>query len=182
MKSKLSRLCLAAVLTALAIVLVMNIRIVLVPVVQFLEYDPADIPIFIATIILGPAYGVGMTVAVSIIQGLTVSASSEWIGIIMHILATGSAALTLGLITKRVKSNRRVITGLLVGSLFMIVSMFLWNLLFTPVFMNVNIKVVMGLMPFIMLFNFLKALVNTVISFLLYKATQTAFKKIYKTC
>ena len=44
-----------AMLAALAIVLVALIHFPLVPAAPFLEYDPADIPIFIGTFLFGPA-------------------------------------------------------------------------------------------------------------------------------
>ena len=46
-----------AMLAALAIVLVALIHFPLVPAAPFLEYDPADIPIFIGTFLFGPAAG-----------------------------------------------------------------------------------------------------------------------------
>lgn len=178
MKNKLTRLCLAAILSALAIVLVTYIHVSIIPVVSFLEYDPADIPIYLGTILLGPAYGLGMTVATSVIQGVTVSAGSGWIGIVMHILATGAASLTLGLWTRKSKSNRRVIAGLSGGSLVMVVTMFLWNCLFTPIFMNTTLEVVLKLMPYIVLFNIIKAVSNSVLAFALYKALQPALARL----
>ena len=55
-----------AMLAALAIVLVALIHFPLVPAAPFLEYDPADIPIFIGTFLFGPAAGLALSaVAVS---------------------------------------------------------------------------------------------------------------------
>ena len=50
-----------AMLAALAIVLVALIHFPLVPAAPFLEYDPADIPIFIGTFLFGPAAGLALT-------------------------------------------------------------------------------------------------------------------------
>ena len=74
-----------AMLAALAIVLVALIHFPLVPAAPFLEYDPADIPIFIGTFLFGPAAGLALTAVVCVIQGVTVSAASGPIGIIMHL-------------------------------------------------------------------------------------------------
>ena len=46
-----------AMLAALSIVLVTFIHFPLFPAAAFLEYDPADIPIFIGTFLFGPLAG-----------------------------------------------------------------------------------------------------------------------------
>ena len=79
-----------AMLTAISIVLVAFVHFPLLPAAPWMEYDPADIPIFIGTFMFGPAAGLGLTAVVAIIQGTTVSAGSGWIGIVMHFLATGT--------------------------------------------------------------------------------------------
>ena len=72
-------------MAALSVILVAMIHIpVFLP---FLEYDPADIPIFITTFAFGPLVGFILTVIVAVLQGITVSASAGIIGIMMHIFA-----------------------------------------------------------------------------------------------
>lgn len=65
-----------AMLGAISIVLVSVVHFPLIPAAAFLEYDPADIPILIGTFAYGPLAGLLMTIVVSIIQGVTVSAQS----------------------------------------------------------------------------------------------------------
>ncbi len=69
-----------AMLGAISIVLVSVVHFPLIPAAAFLEYDPADIPILIGTFAYGPLAGLLMTIVVSIIQGVTVSAQSGPIG------------------------------------------------------------------------------------------------------
>lgn len=95
-----------AMLAALAIVLVALIHFPLVPAAPFLEYDPADIPIFIGTFLFGPAAGLALTAVVCVIQGVTVSAASGPIGIIMHFLATGTFVLLAGNLYRRIVRAR----------------------------------------------------------------------------
>ena len=75
--NKTLKLAKMAMLVAISIVLVLLIHFPLFPAAPFLEYDPADIPIFIGTFAFGPAAGVLLTVLVSVIQGATVSASGQ---------------------------------------------------------------------------------------------------------
>ena len=140
-----------AMLAALAIVLVALIHFPLVPAAPFLEYDPADIPIFIGTLLFGPAAGLALTAVVCVIQGVTVSAASGPIGIIMHFLATGTFVL-------------------LAGTLAMTAVMCVCNLVFTPLFMGSPVgEVVKLLLPAIIPFNLAKAAINSVITYLVYK-------------
>lgn len=71
------KLVVLALLAGVSVVLVYFIRIPLIPLVPFLEYDPADIPIFIGALAYGPLAGVLLTVVVSVVQGLTVSAATR---------------------------------------------------------------------------------------------------------
>ena len=101
-----------AMLAALAIVLVALIHFPLVPAAPFLEYDPADIPIFIGTFLFGPAAGLALTAVVCVIQGVTVSAASGPIGIIMHFLATGTFVLLAGNLYRAHRTRKAALLGL----------------------------------------------------------------------
>jgi len=171
------KLSFMSMLAAMSIVLVMLIHFSIIPAASFLEYDPADIPILIGTFLFGPWAGLMLTVVVATIQGLTVSAASGFIGILMHIFATGIMAVLAGLIYQRHKTLRGAIIALLAGALAMIVSMLIWNIIFTPIFMGVDRSVVMGmLVPAILPFNAIKAGINCVVTFLVYKPLSHMYK------
>lgn len=164
------RLTTLALLAAVAVVLVAIIHFPLLPAAPFLEYDPADIPILIGTFLFGPAAGLALTVAASVLQGLTVSASSGVIGIVMHIFATGSFVLAAGNWYKKRRTRKAAVAALALGTLAMTAAMCVWNLVFTPIFMGQSVQDVMGmLLPVFIPFNLLKAGVNSVVTFLVYK-------------
>ena len=176
------RLTVISMLAAISVILVYLIRFPIFPAVSFLEYDPADIPIFIGTMLFGPFYGLLLTAGVSIVQGLTVSASSGIVGIVMHFFATGSFVLSFGLIYEKHKTLKGSIIGSVVGIIVMTAFMTLWNMILTPIFMGVSRTEVMKLMlPFIIPFNLIKAFVNAAISFVLYNILDRAvnFKKFF---
>lgn len=158
-----------AMLAAVSIVLVALIRIPFPP-APFLEYDPADIPIFICTFLYGPVAGLGLTLVVSVIQGTTVSAGSGIIGIVMHFLATGAFALLAGNLY-RLRHNRvGAVVALGAGVAAMTVVMVFCNLIFTPIFMGTPIEAVIPmLLPVIIPFNLLKAGVNGIVTYFAYK-------------
>ncbi len=164
------RITILGLMAAVSIILVYFIRFPIFPSAPFLEYDPADIPIFICTFLFGPWWGLALTVVVSFIQGFTVSAGSTIIGVIMHILATGSFALVAGFLYRRNKTRRSAVVALLAGVVVMVAVMALCNLVFTPIFMKTPVDVVLQmLVPVIIPFNLIKAGANAAITFLVYK-------------
>ena len=164
-----TRMAKMAMLVAVSIVLVAIVHLPIFPAVPFLEYDPADIPILIGTFAFGPGAGILLTVVTAILQGVTVSAQSGVYGIIMHIIATSALTLTAGLIYKHKKSKRSAIIALIAGTLAMVIIMIPANLIITPKFMGMPVEALMPFMPWIVAFNFVKAGINSVVTFLVYK-------------
>ncbi|MBQ6089335.1 MAG: ECF transporter S component [Firmicutes bacterium] len=164
-----SKLAKMAMLVAVSIVLVAIIHLPILPMVPFLEYDPADIPILLGTFAFGPLAGLCLTFVTSILQGLTVSAQSGAYGILMHIIATSALVLVAGFIYSREKTKKNAILGLAFGTLAMVLIMIPANMLITTKFMGLTLEALMPFMPWIILFNFIKAGVNSIVTFLVYK-------------
>lgn len=170
-----------AMLAAISIVFVSVIHFPLFPAAAFLEYDPADIPILIGTFAYGPIAGFILTVVVSLIQGSTVSAGSGIIGIIMHIVATGSCTLISGTIYQKMKTKKGAAISLSIGVITMTFAMVLMNLILTPLFMGAPVEAVIAmLVPIFIPFNLLKYSINCLITFLLYKSISHLLKGISK--
>ena len=161
-------------LAALSVVMTFFIHFPLIPGADFLEYDPADIPILIGTFTFGPWAGLALTVVTSTVQGLTVSAKSGIWGIIMHICATGAMALVCGLIYQKGKTMRRAAIALVCGAITMVLLMIPLNMLITPIFMGGTPEareIVKGMIvPVIIPFNVLKAGINCAVTFVLFRA------------
>jgi len=168
-QKKTVRIAKMGMLVAIAIVLVYFIHFPIFPAVSFMEYDPADIPIFIGTFAFGPLGGLLLAGVTALVQGVTVSASSGIYGIIMHFLATGSLVVVAGIIYSRRKSRKSALIALAAGTVTMTVVMCFANLVITPLFMGAPRSLVVDLMPFIVGFNLIKAGLNSVITFILYK-------------
>ena len=164
-----TKLAKMAMLVAVSIVLVALIHLPILPMVPFLEYDPADIPILLGSFAFGPGAGIILTLVTAILQGVTVSAQSGAYGIIMHIIATSALVLVSGLIYSREKTKKNAIIGLVCGTLAMVLIMIPANMLITTRFMGLTLEALMPFMPWIILFNFIKAGVNSVVTFLVYK-------------
>ena len=166
------KITILGLMCAISLLLMYLIHVPIFPIAPFLEYDPADIPIFFITFLYGPMYGIYTTVVVSVLQSFTVSAQSGWIGGLMHILATGSYVLIAGNIYKRSnKSFSKLILSAVCGTIIMTIIMIAWNLIFTPIFMGTPVDAVLSIMvPAIIPFNLLRATVNSVLAIILYKS------------
>jgi Predicted membrane protein len=177
---KVKKLTTMAVMTALSIVLIALLHFPIFPAAPFLEYDPADIPILLVSFIFGPIEGLCVTVVASVLQGITVSSGSNIYGVIMHILATGTYVLTAGLIWKYGKKTPfKAAVALAFGAVAMTVMMIGANLLITPYFMKVEVKVVQGmLLPVIIPFNLIKSGVNGALTFILYMPLSKEWKRL----
>lgn len=168
--ARVRKLTTMGMMAAISIILVYLIHFPIFPAASFLEYDPADIPIYICTFLYGPLSGFILTVIVAFIQGFTVSAQSGIIGVMMHIFATGFFAIVAGNIYNRNHSRKTAVIALIAGSIVMIISMCVWNIIFTPIFMGIPRSAVMPMiLPIIAPFNAIKAGVNSFITFLIYK-------------
>lgn len=175
--TSIRKLTTLALLAALAIVLVALLHFPLLPAAPFLEYDPADIPIFIGTFLFGPAAGLGLTAVVCILQGFTVSASSGIIGVIMHFLATGTFVVLAGTLYRKNHTRKGAVIALGVGTLAMTTVMCLCNLVFTPIFMGAPLgSVVEMLLPVIIPFNLIKAGINSIVTYAVYKPIRRLVK------
>jgi riboflavin transporter FmnP len=165
---KTARLAKMAMLAAISLVLVMAIRIPFPP-APFLVYDPADVPIIISAFAFGPLSGLAITFVVSFIQAFALGGDGI-IGFFMHMAATGSFVLVSGLIYRKHKTKKVALIALVTGALVMTATMIGWNLLITPIYLGVPVEAVIGMiLPILLPFNLIKAGVNGVIIFLIYK-------------
>lgn len=157
-----------AMMVAISCVLVLLIRIPFPP-APFLVYDPADVPIFIATFAFGPIPGLIVTVVVSFIQAFVLGGDAMY-GFIMHVVATGTFAIVAGALYKHKKSKKEAVIALTVGVIAMTAVMCVANYFITPLYMGVPREAVVAmLIPVIAPFNLLKGGINALITFFVYK-------------
>ena len=168
---KTRKLTTMAMLVAVSVMLLYLVHFPIFPAATFLEYDPADIPILIGAFLFGPTAGLAITLLASVIQGITVSAASGPIGILMHVISTGSMVLVAGSIYKKMHTRKGAAIALAAGVVTMTAAMSVCNLIFTPIFMGAPVEAVLNMMiPIIIPFNLVKSGVNSIITFFLYKS------------
>ncbi|MDP3448518.1 MAG: ECF transporter S component [Eubacteriales bacterium] len=177
-RTYVDRMVKLGMLTAISIILVYAIHFPIFPAATYLEYDMADVPILIGTFLYGPWWGLALTAVVSVLQWLLVSPQSLWVGAVMHFLATGSYVVAAGLIYRHNKSRTAALIGMGIGSLLQTLMMIPMNLIFTVHFFGVPREVVIALLPTVIIpFNAIKTVVNSIITFLLYKRVAKLLEK-----
>ena len=172
MQSKsVRRLVTLALLVAIAVALCLLVRFPIFAAAPWLEYDAGDIPVIFAAFLFGPWWALAVTFVLCVIQGLTVSASGGVYGIIMHIIATGTFVLVAGLIYQRHKTKKAALIALACGVAAWGLIMMPANLIVTPYFTGMPVDAIRALLlPIILPFNLIKAGINAIVTFLVYKS------------
>lgn len=178
-RSKIKQITTMGILIAISIILIISPLRFPFPAAPFLEYEASDVPILIGGFIFGPVAGIVLAVVTSIVQALTVSSGSGWIGGIMHIFAASALVGVSAGIYSRKKTLKRAIIGLVCGTIAMTAVMIPMNLIFYPLFMGTPINEVIKLIvPVLLPFNLMKAGINSVLVLLVYKSAGKLLRRI----
>lgn len=162
---KLARL---AMMTAVSVVLLLIVRIPFPP-APFLVYDPADVPIYITAFAFGPVEGLVVTLIVCLIQAFGLGGDGLY-GFLMHFVATGIVAVAIGVMYRRNKTRKTAVVALVTGVIISVIVMCVMNLIVTPAYMGAPRSAVIAMIPTVIIpFNLLKAGVNSLLTFILYK-------------
>ena len=174
MNSKTKKITTIGMLCAITYVIMAVGRI---PVILFLKYDPSDVIVTLGGLIWGPMTSCIVSVIVATIEMITVS-DTGILGCIMNIVQTVSFACTASAIYKKKRTMSGAVIGLFVGCVTTVSVMMLWNYLITPLYMGYPREAVVELLlPAFLPFNLLKSVLNSAITFLLYKPVITALRK-----
>lgn len=178
-RSKIKKLATMGILIAISIILIISPLRFPFPAAPFLEYEASDVPILIGGFIFGPVAGIVLAIVTSIVQAVTVSSGSGWIGCIMHIFAATALVGVASGIYFRKKTMKRAILGLICGTIAMTAVMIPFNLIFYPLFMGTPVDdVVKLIVPVLLPFNLMKAGINSVIVLFVYKSVGKLLRKI----
>lgn len=166
------RLCLMAMLCAMAFAAVALVRI---PVVVFLKYEPKDVLLTIGGFLFGPVAGGAMSAAVALLE-LSISDTGA-IGALMNAISSCLFVCTASAIYRRKKTLGRAVLGLICGALLTTAGMLLWNYLITPIYMGLpREQLAAMLLPVFLPFNLLKTGLNAALTMLLYKGVVRAMR------
>lgn len=156
-------------LAAIGVVLSYFIHIPVFPAAPFLKYDPADVPVLIGALLYGPIAGLGLSFVSCALTSLLVGQDGI-IGFAMNFVATGSMVLVASLLYKYNRTMKGAIIALAFGTVTRILIMIPLNIFVTPWYTGAPREAVIAmLLPTLIPFNAIKALGNSILTFLLYK-------------
>ncbi len=154
-----------------------SVALIRIPVGGFLELEPKSVILTIAAFFYGPVAGLIMSAVVALLELVTFS-STGLIGFVMNLLATGSFVCVAALIYRRKRTGTSAVVGLIAATLCLTVVMLLWNILITPLYMNVARSQVIGMLATLFLpFNLAKGAILSVLVMLLYPPVMAALRK-----
>ncbi len=164
-KSNIQKMVMIALFCALSYICVFVFRIK----VSFLTFDAKDAIITICGFLYGPISAFVTTIITAVLEFVTVSETGVY-GLIMNVLSSASFSIPAAVIYKWKRSANFAILGLGAGVFCMTVAMLLANLFITPFYMGVDIEVVKGLLPSLILpFNATKSILNAGLVMFIYK-------------
>lgn len=149
-------------------VLLSFIEFPLLPGATWLKYDASAMPAMVVGFAYGPVAGVSVGVIGAIIHGIMLG---DFSGAVMNIIVVTFYILPSALIYKRAHSMKGAVVALVVGSLCATIGAILGNLIITPAWLGVPLDAVIAMIiPILTPFNLIKALLNSVLTLIVYKS------------
>ncbi len=170
-KRSVSYLAKISILSAIAVVL-LYIEFPLLPATPWLELNVSDVPALLATFIFGPISGTVVNAVKIGICLLLRGTSTGFVGDLSNLISGTLYVVTAGLIYKFNKSKLGAIISLAVSSVVFCGVMWVCNqFLLLPFFGMTDNAVVIPALWWTLLFNFIKCVLTSLITFFIYKRT-----------
>jgi riboflavin transporter FmnP len=156
-----------ALMCAIAILLSF-IEFPIFPAASFLKLDISFVP----SAVMGFAYGTGPGVLVGIACAVAHGAiTGNWVGCLMNIIAVCAVVIPSAAIYQRNRTFKGAVTGMIVSAVLLVVAAIVANLVIDPMFYGIPFDAVVGLIvPAILPFNIIKAIVVSILTGVVYKS------------
>ena len=170
-KRSVSYLAKISILSAMAVVL-LYIEFPLFPAVPHLKLNVSDVPALLATFIFGPISGTIVNAVKIGICLLLRGTSTGFVGDLSNLISGTLYVVTAGLIYKFNKSKLGAVLSLAISSVVFCGVMWVCNqFMLLPFFGIKEDAVIMPMLWWTLLFNFIKCALTSVITFFIYKRT-----------
>lgn len=171
-----------SLLSAIGVLLFYVVAFRIPPFPEHLTYDAGDIPGLIATCAFGPLFGVLVQFLKAFLGFLVGGSKAGWVGAFANFIAGGTMAFTAGIIYSRKKTKARAMLSLFIGSLVTAIVMGPANYFVLLPLWGVpqNTITVAMIVPSI-LFTFVKFMLSSLVTFLLYKKVKNFLEEDYFT-
>ena len=156
-----------ALMGAIAILLSF-IEFPIMPAASFLKLDIALVP----AAVVGFAYGAGPGILVGIVYAVAHAAiDGNWVGALMNSIVAIAFILPSSMIYKRNRTFKGAVIGMCVSAVLLVVAAIIANLVIDPMFYGIPYDAVVGLIvPAILPFNIIKAVVISILTGIVYKS------------
>lgn len=149
-------------------VLLSFVEIPLVPGAAWLKYDASIVPAMVCGFAYGPASGIAVGVMGAILHGLL---TADLAGAVMNCLVAFAYVLASALVYRRLRSFKGAVAGLAIGAACAVAMAVVGNLVVTPLWLGVPVdSVVAMVLPALIPFNAIKALLNSAMTLVVYRA------------
>ena len=144
------------------------VQIPLIPGVTFLTYDPSFVPAMICGFDFGPGAGVAVGCIGVVIYGLIMG---DWVGALINVIMAVCYILPAALIYRKFHTFKGAIAGFAVSCVTVLIGAIIANLTVGVWFWYGSADVIMPLLlPAVVPFNLAKAILNSVLTMVIYKA------------
>lgn len=149
-------------------VLLSFIEFPLLPGVAWLKYDASAMPAMVSGFAFGPAAGLAVGIVGAVIHGILMA---DFSGAIMNILVVIGFVWPAAAVYAKCHTFKSAVAGLVVGAVAAVAMSIVGNLLVTPSWLGVPLQAVIDLLiPVLIPFNLIKALLNSVLTLVVYKS------------
>lgn len=147
----------------------------------FLTFDVKDMIIATAALAFGPTSGIIISLAVALLEMLTVS-STGVLGALMNFASSAVFSASAGIIYNRIPKIKKTFAGAVCAMAASVLSgtltMLLMNIIITPIYLGTDVKEVLTLIPTLLLpFNLVKCLLNATLVMMVYKPVSILLKR-----
>ena len=144
--------------------------------VSFLTFDLKNTILAVGALIFGPVSGIISSLIVSLAEMFTVSDTGIW-GCLMNFLSSAVYAFIAGLIYKYKRTLPGAIISLSAASVAMTIVMLALNLVITPIYTGMPVSAIVDMiLPLLLPFNLIKAILCSAVTLLIYKPVSIIFK------
>lgn len=169
-----------AILAAVGLLL-QQLEISIFPMAPYLKYDAGDLPVLIGAFALGPMIGACVALLKNVLFVMLRGTPDAFVGAFMNFLAGASFAICAGYPYFLKKTKTRAVLSLMAGGTASVIVMYLANLLILPAYIHLFFPDAPPatshfLLTVIIPFNVIKAGLNGVLVFLVYKRISPILK------
>lgn len=149
-------------------VLLSFIEFPLMPAASFLKYDASAMPAMVCGFAYGPGAGLAVGLVEYVIHGIL---KANLPGSLMNIMVIIGYVLPAALVYKKMHTFKGAVLGLALGIVGSLVMAIAGNLIVTPLYLGVPMDAVVEMIiPILLPFNLIKAVLNSVITLIVYKS------------